>query len=137
MSAVVRYADPEPSGLATLVGGLIEQNLGRDAARERLLRPSLVSILAPDAGVGITVRIDPGSVLVIGGVDPRAPVALAADSGRLLALTAAPLRFGLPDPLRPEGRAVIGDIVCRRVRVRGMISHPRRVARLTMLLSVR
>ena len=137
MTAAVQYADAEPSGLATLVGGLIEQNLARDPARQRLLRPSLASIVAPDAGVGITLRIDPGRVLVIGGQDPRAPVAVSADSERLLALTAAPLRFGLPDPLRPQGRAVIGDILAGRVRVRGMISHPLRLARLTMLLSVR
>ena len=86
--------------------------------------------------MGITLRIDPGSVLVIGGDDRRATVSVTADSGRLLALTATPLRFGLPDPLRPEGRAVIGDIVSGRIRVRGMLVHLRRLARLTMLLSV-
>ena len=30
----------EPSGLAAMLGGLIDQNLARDPARERLLRPS-------------------------------------------------------------------------------------------------
>jgi hypothetical protein len=136
VSVPVTYADADPNGLATLVGGLIEQNLARDPARERLLRPTLVGIEAPDAGVGITVRIDPGGILIIDGADRRARVTIKADAAQLLALTSAPLRLGLPDPLRDEGRAVIRQLLGRRLRVRGLISHPLAVARLTMLLSV-
>jgi len=133
----VRLADPEPSGLAELVGGLLRQNLARDPSRERLLRPSTVTIDAADADVAITVRIAPGRVLVRDGAEPRASLALATDSARLLALTAAPLRFGFPDPFAAPGRAVYADLAARRIRIRGLVSHPLRLARLTMLLSVR
>jgi hypothetical protein len=137
VSAEVVFADAEPSGLASLLGGLIEQNLARDPARERLLTPSLVAIDAPDAGVAITLRIDPHRILVIDGADAHASIGVTGDSARLLALTAAPLRFGFPDPLRPGGRAALADVATGRVKVRGMLSHPRGVARLTMLLSAR
>ena len=137
MSARVIYADAEPSGLASLLGGLIEQNLARDPARERLLKPSLVAITAPDAGVAVTLRIDAHRVVVIEGSDDAAAIEVSADSARLLALTAAPLRFGLPDPLRPEGRAALLDVVSGRVNIRGLLTHLRGVARLTMLLSAR
>lgn len=129
------YTDPEPSGLAALLGGLIEQNLVRVPAREGLLRPALVSIAAPDAGVTVTLRIDAGRVLVMGGREPAAHLRIEADAARLLAMTAAPLRWGLPDALRAEGRSVIRDLLARRVRIRGLFSHPRRLMRLTMLLS--
>jgi hypothetical protein len=132
----VAYGNEEPSGLAAMVGGLIEQNLERDPARRRLLRPSSATITVPDAGVAITVRTSPVGVEVTDGADPGATIAITADSERLLGLTSAPLRFGLPDPLDPRGRAVLRDVLSGRVRIRGMLTHPRGLARLSSLLSV-
>ncbi len=130
------YGSDEPSGLASMVGGLIGQNLERDPSRLRLLRPSSATITVPDAGVIITVRTSRGEVEVREGADPDAHLAITADSERLLALTSAPLRFGLPDVLDARGRAVLGDVLSRRVRIRGLLRHPRRLARLSSLLSV-
>ena len=135
--SVVVYADPAPSGLASMLGGLIEQNLARDPARGRLLRPGVFAIEAPDAGAAVTLHVGSGGVRVEGGVDPAAPVRVRADSARLLAIAGAPLRFGLPDPLRAEGRAVVASILRRRVRIAGLLRHPVLVARLTALLSAR
>ena len=134
MSVVL--VDREPNGLATMLAGLIEQNLARDPARRRLLHPVLVSITAPDAAVSATVRIERERVEVGDGADATAELAIVADSSALLALTAAPLRFGLPDPLRPAGRAVLRDVLAKRVRIRGMLAHPRVLARVSSLLSV-
>jgi len=132
----VGYADDEPNGLATLVGHLIEQNLARDPARRRLLRPAVATIAAPDAGVSITIVLTPGGVRIADGTATQAHVGITTDSHRLLALTAAPLRFGLPDAFDPRGRAVLRDVLARRVRIQGLLSHPRRLARLSTLLSV-
>ena len=119
-----------------MVGGLIDQNLERDPSRLRLLRSSSATITVPDAGVAITVRTGPGEVEIRDGADPGAQLAITADSERLLSLTAAPLRFGLPDVFDARGRAVLRDVVSGRVRIRGMVAHPRRLARLSSLLSV-
>jgi hypothetical protein len=132
----VVYGDDEPSGLATMVGGLIEQNIERDPSRRRLLRPALTSITVPDVGVAITVRTGAGGVEVRDGADATAQIAITADSVKLLELTSAPLRFGLPDLFDPRGRAVLCNVVSRRVRIRGLLRHPRRLARLSALLSV-
>jgi hypothetical protein len=132
----VEYADAEPSGLASMLGGLIEQNLERDPSRARLLRPAVASIAAPDAGVSVMLRLEPKRVLVADGTGD-AHVRIAADSTKLLELTAAPLRFGFPDALSREGRAVLRDVLSGRVRIGGLVAHPARLARLTMLLSVR
>ena len=126
----------DPSGLAELLAGLLEQNLAREPARAAHLRPSLVVLAAPDAGVAVTVRLAPGSVHVADGVAPDAHLRIVADADRLLALAAAPLRAGLPDLLHREGRGAIADIVTGRVRVRGLVRHPVRLARFTTLLSV-
>jgi hypothetical protein len=100
------------------------------------VRPSLVVLAAPDAGVAVTVRLAPGSVRVADGVAPDAHLRVVADADRLLALAAVPLRAGLPDLLHREGRATIADLVTGRVRVHGLVRHPVRLARFTSLLSV-
>jgi hypothetical protein len=131
----VTYADDEPNGLAAMLGGLVGQNLARDPARRRLLRPCVAAFTVPDADVGATLRISREGVEVANHADARAHVSVTADADRLLALAAAPLRFGLPDPFRRDGRAALRAIATREVRVEGMLLHPRRLQRLDRLLS--
>ncbi|MGZ5290159.1 MAG: hypothetical protein ACXWE5_11805 [Actinomycetota bacterium] len=131
----VRFVDAEPNGLASMVGGLIEQNLARDRSRARLLTGGAATLVAPDAGVEVTVRLGPREVVVANGADPAADLVVTAASGRLLALAGAPLRLGLPDGLTTEGRAVLRDLAARRVTIEGMGTHPGLLRRLTMLLS--
>ena len=132
----VTVVAPEPSGLASMVAELIEQNLARDPGRRRLLHASVAVLEAPDAEVTVFLRIDPERVRVGDGDVPDAHLRIRADSGRLLDLTTAPLRFGLPDLLAPEGRAIVRDLFAGRLRIRGLMRHPRRLAMLTKLLSV-
>lgn len=131
----VHYDHPDPKGLASMLGELIAQNLARDPARHRLLRPSLVAVLARDAGVSVTIRIAPGDVLVMGRGDRAAPIRIRASGRDLLAMAAAPLRSGLPDPLHREGRAVLFAIARGDVRIHGLVRRLPAVRRFTMLLS--
>ena len=132
----VTVVGPEPSGLASMVAELIEQNLARDPRRHRFLHHLVAVLDAPDAEVTVFLRIDPEGVRVGDGDVPDAHVRIRAESGRLLDLTTAPLRFGLPDVLAPEGRAIVRDLLARHVRIKGLLRHPLRLARLTELLSV-
>ena len=132
----VTVVSPEPSGLASLVAELIGQNLERAPERRARLRPSVVVLDAPDAEVTVVLRIGSGEVRVGDGDVPDAHVRVRGDAERLLDLTTVPLRFGFPDVFRPEGRAVIGHLLRRRIRVGGLVMHPIRVARLNELLNV-
>lgn len=134
--AVVVLADAEPSGLARMLAGLIESNLARDPERGRLLRPTTVVIDAADAGVAVTVRLSPGRVAIANGAAGRADIRIRAAAHDLLALANAPLRLGLPDPLRPRGRAMLRDVLAGRVRISGMLAHSAALARFARLLSV-
>jgi hypothetical protein len=112
----VVLTDAEPNGLARMLAGLLEANLARRPERAMLLRRGVVEVDAADAAVAVTVRLDEGR-------------------HDLLALSAAPLRLGFPDPLRPGGRAVLRRIASRRVRVSGMVRHPVVLSRFSRLLS--
>jgi len=127
---------PEGAGLAGLVIGLLEQNLERDPSRRRLLRGGQVVIAATDAEAAVRVELVPGLPWIAGG-SLGAPVEVRAPSVALMALAAVPLRFGLPDILSQDGRRVVGGILRRTIRVRGLVRHLATVRRLTMLLSAR
>jgi hypothetical protein len=126
----------DPSGLAELLAGLLSRQLAREPGRAALLQPSVVVLSMPDAGVAVTVDLSPGRVRVVDGVAASAHIRVVASADRVLALAAAPLRAGLPDPLHREGRAALADVLRGRVRVHGIVRHPRRLARFTALLSV-
>ena len=126
----------ESGGIRELIEGLVRQNIGRDPSR-RLRRRDVVAIEAVDAGVAVSLRSSDGTILVTDGRDPDARVVVSASSTKLLELAAAPLRFGLPDAFSRDGRALIWDLLTRRIRVRGLIRHLGTVRRLNTLLSAR
>ena len=126
-----------PSGLATMLQDLVEQNLRRDPARRRLLRRGVAVLEVPDAGVAVTLVMAPEAVRVRDGHDPRATLRIRADGDRLLSLAAVPLRFGVPDPFSHDGRRVLLDLLVGRVRVRGLFTALPTLRRTTMLLSAR
>jgi hypothetical protein len=131
----VHYDHPDPKGITSMLGELIAQNLARDPARHRLLRPARVTVHARDAGVAVTIVLAPGDVLLIGSGDRSAPIRIHASGRDLLARAAAPLRFGLPDPLDRHGRAVLLAMARGDVRIHGLLVRLPAVRRFTMLLS--
>lgn len=132
----VTFSDAEPNGLAELVGGLIEANLGMHPSRRALLRPSRIRLTGRDADVTISLALGDGNVIVSNGPGPRPHLHVEADASALLALASAPLRFGLPDALRAEGRAVLRSLLRSELRVVGLLRHPLRLSRFSRLLSV-
>ena len=132
----VEFVAAKPSGLATLIGGLIEANLAAHPERSSLLRPAVVGLVAIDAGVAITLRIAPREVTVVDGLAGRPEVVIEADSDTLTELSSVPLRLGFPDPTTGEGRAVAGKLVKGELKVRGLARHPGILSRLNRLLSV-
>jgi hypothetical protein len=136
VSATVEYADEEPNGLASIIGGLIEANLEQHPEREALLKPAVIGITAPDVGVSITLQIAPGRVGIANGLQGKPHLLVQADSDLLIGLSSVPLRFGLPDNMTKDGRAVTGSLLKGRIKVRGMTRHVGRLARLNKLLSV-
>ncbi len=134
----VEATSEEPNGLAELLAGLLEANLAREPSRRALLEPSRrIGIAATDAEVAVTLELSNEGVRVRNGLELPLDVTVRATSAELLALSSAPLRFGLPDPVHPQGREAILGLARGRIRIRGMARHPRTIARLERLLSVR
>ena len=133
---VVTYGSADPTGIAELVGRLLEGNLAAHPERAALLHPAVVEIRATDAGVAVVLELSPGRILIEGAADARRDVVISASSADLLGVAAAPMLGGLPDPRRRDGRAVLGAILARRIRISGLVRHLGTVRRFARLLSV-
>ncbi|HWC32382.1 MAG TPA: hypothetical protein VG709_04565, partial [Actinomycetota bacterium] len=134
---LVRYLDDEPSGLAMMLGGLLEANIDAHPERRRLLSPpATVGIVATDAGVAMTLHVSPAGVTVANGLAGSPAIVVRTDSETLTDLSSVPLRLGLPDATKPAGRAVLGKLRSRSLTVSGMFTHPVLLSRLNRLLSV-
>ena len=120
-----------------MLGGLIEANLGSHPERRSLLKPGVVSIVATDADVAITIRLSPSLVTIASGLTARPQLVIRTDSATLTELTSTPLRLGLPDPATPAGRDVLGKLRSGELKVEGMVLHAGLLSRLNRLLSVR
>jgi hypothetical protein len=136
---VVRYLDPEPNGLAGMLGGLIEGNLKAHPDRARLViqgKHATYSVVATDVAMAASIRFSPKGVAVRNGVVGRPDVMIETDTDTMLALSTVPLRFGLPDPVSAEGRDVDRKLFKRELRVRGLLRHPWKLARLNRVMSI-
>ncbi len=118
-------------------GGLIQGNLDAHPDRIELLsKPATYAIVAPDVDVAVSIRLKDGSVTVRNGLVGRPDIVITADSDGLLGLSSVPLRFGLPDAATKEGREVTRKLLKRELKVKGLLMHPLKLARLNKLLSV-
>ena len=134
---MVEYADAEPNGLAEMLGGLIQANLEQHPDREALLRPAVIAIKAPDAEVSVTITVLPGKVTVHNGRQKTpAQLDVTSDSTTLIELSSVPLRFGLPDSMTKDGRAINLKLLKGEIKVKGMLTHLGTLARFNKLLSV-
>jgi hypothetical protein len=137
MSVPIHYLDPDPAGLTAMLGGILEGNLKDHPERARLLSPPMVaSIRVPDAGTEVSLRFTAERIQVRTGPVSRPDVVVQADSEMLMSLSTVPLRFGLPDLGTKDGRHVIGQLLRRKLRIKGALWHPGKLARLNKLLSV-
>lgn len=129
--------DPGAGGLGEMLAGLVSANLEQHPSRERFLKGARgeVNVEATDAGTACGLRFEAGR-LTVGVPSARPHLRISTTSDLLMSLTTVPLRFGLPDALRRDGRKVTGHLAARRLRVVGMFRHLGLLRRVQSLISV-
>jgi hypothetical protein len=130
--------EPEVEGLGVMLADLVRGNLAADPGRARLLAGARgrVNVRVPDAEVAVGLEFQDGALHVRPRPLPDARLDITTDAETLMGLSTVPLRLGMPDLARPEGRAVLGKMLRGELRVRGMLRGLPLLARLQRLLSV-
>jgi hypothetical protein len=138
MTVTVEYPNTEPNGLASMLGGIMEGNLAVHPERERLLTDVCTyGIRAPDVDVAVSIRLAPGKITVRNGIVGKPDILVQADSDTLVGLSSVPLKFGLPGIGTKEGREINKKLLKGQLKVKGLLLHPRKLATLNKLLTVR
>jgi hypothetical protein len=138
MAEVVLAAGDEASGLASMMGTLLAQNVERLPARLQDFRrvQSDVLIDVRDLGESITLSFNGDRCTIFNGRAGRPRVSIATDSDTLMGLSMLHIgALGLPNYFDEPGRNVLRAMRTGKLRIRGM-HHLPTLNRITRLFSV-
>src|SRR5579884_2800950 len=121
----VELGSLEDGGVAPAIMAIVDRGV-----RER---PDLARALEAEIELNIEERYPPvrivfapGTVLVEDGVAPAPDLRVSGTLPDLVSLMVAPVVGGLPNPIAAKGRAALGMVALRRVKVEGRITLLRR-----------
>lgn len=130
----------EDNGLASMLAGLVEQNLADHPLKRRAFErmKGRVAIVVEDAGVAMTLEFDRGSLRVHDGIAGIPDVTVRADADDVMNMNLVELepRFGLPDPRGKVFQQISKATREGRVRIYGMLLHIPLMLRLQTIMSV-
>ena len=135
MDLVVTTADAPPLG--QMIADLVRTNIQKEPARAHLVNgvAGRININATDVESTIGLLFT-GSAVRIGDALPAPDLEVVCDSATLMELANVRLRFGRPDPMTPEGRAILTKMMHKDLVVHGMLKHPKLLTRLQKLFTV-
>ncbi len=136
--SVILDQGAEDNGFAGMLADLMRQNMEQHPDKARIfgwLKGS-VAITARDAEVSLTLFFNRGSCVVFDGVVGKPDLQIEADSEMILNLSNVPLRFGLPDLLKPAGQGLVKQLLSRQLKIQGLPFHALTLLLLTNVLSV-
>ena len=135
----------EDNDLGRWLGSSLERGLQASAARARAFRAlrGSVAFVAPDRKLSVTLRFDHGLCSILEGLVGTVDVTLCADFAELsrlaqlmpasLSWSRPALREGLGQAL-PSWAWMLGSLLDGRLRIYGLLAHPRFVGRILLLL---
>jgi hypothetical protein len=138
-SALVDYADKEPSAFASMLGGLIEANVKSRPEKEsdfaRLI--AKVGIWVTDIDEGVTLDFKGGRMTVHNGLESQRTITIRADAQTVMSLSNLKIGlFGLPVYYDEVGRGVAGKLLRGKLKIDGMLPNVVTLNAVTRIFSV-
>lgn len=139
MAKIEISPDVEDGGMATMIADIIKGNLQEKPQREKDFNALSGNIYmhAEDAEVDMTLVFKKGSLAVHNGKVGKPKISIVTDSTTLLDLANIDVKLGLPYYFDAAGLGVISKIVTRKLKIKGLVTHPIKLTRFTKLMSVR
>jgi len=128
---------PDTPPLGQMIADLVRSNIESEPRRAHLVNgvAGRININATDVESEIGLLFT-GTGLRIGPALPAPDLEIVCDSGTLMELANVRLRLGRPDPMTPEGRAILTKMMHKQLVVHGMMTHPKLLTRLQKLFTV-
>jgi hypothetical protein len=136
---VVGYADSEPSAFASMLGGLIEANVGSRPEKQKDFESlaAKVGIFVTDIDEGVTLDFRSGSLVVHNGLEPRRDITIRAEAGTVMSLSNLKIGlFGMPVYYDEVGRGVALKLLQGKLRIDGLLGNIATLNTVTRIFSV-
>jgi hypothetical protein len=105
-------------GLAPAIMAIVERGVTRRPDQARALGIE-VELRMEESYPPVRIVFDPGGVLVEDGPAHAPALCISGALSDLVALLVVPLVGGVPSPMNARGRAALGMLASRRVRIQG------------------
>ena len=122
----VELGEVAAGGLAPAIMAIVDRGVHRRPAMARRLQAEIELNLA-DAYPPVRIQFGEDRVLVEDGAVPSPDLRVTGTLPDLVGLLVAPLVGGLPNPVNRRGRAALGMVAGRRVRVEGRLGLMRQL----------
>lgn len=120
--------------LQGLLAGTIEKSESRQALYKSM--KGVIAINLPDIEAAVTLVFQQGRMTMEAGITKNPAIVITTSAALVTDLNMLTVRWGLPYYFDEAGRRVIGHIFSGRLKIKGLLSHPVLLTRLTILMSV-
>jgi hypothetical protein len=135
----VDYADAEPSAFASMLGGLIEANVGGrpDKQKDFQALEARVGIWVTDIDEGVTLDFKKGHLVVHNGLESKRDMTIRTDAYTVMSLSNLRIGlFGMPIYYDEVGRGVAAKLVQGKLRIDGLLGNLATLNTVTRIFSV-
>ena len=135
----VEYADSEPSAFASMLGGLIDANVGSRPEKQKDFDSleARVGIWVTDIDEGVTLDFQKGHLLVHNGLEPKRDITIRAEADTVMNLSNLRIGlFGMPVYYDEVGRSVAAKLVRGKLRIEGLLGNLATLNTVTRIFSV-
>lgn len=123
---------------AGILANLLAENLTQHPEKRRVFErmQGRVAIDLEDIEAAVTLAFASGKLRIGEGIDGSPEITIRTTSDRVMDLNALRIVGGLPWYFDEAGRRVLGHLFSGRLKIRGLLSHPVLLTRLTKIMSV-
>lgn len=121
-----------------IVQELLSRNIERSETKYATYKKmrGIAVIDLSDIETAISLHFNRGSLTIEPGVSPGAAIHIRTSSDQVVDLSVLNIRWGLPYYFNQAGRNVLGLIFSGKIRIKGLLTHPILLTRLTIVMSV-
>jgi predicted transport protein len=121
-----------------IVQDLLTGNIEKSEAKYVVYKKmrGIAAINLQDIETAISLHFNHGKLTIEQGVSPDSAVVITTQSDKVMDLNMLRVRWGLPYYFDEAGRNVLGLLLGGKIKIKGLLSHPVLLTRLTIIMSV-
>ena len=121
-----------------IISELLSSNMEQKAEKMGTFKSmyGVVAIDLVDIETAITLIFAGGKLRIVPGIVGKPDIVIKTDSDKIIGLNSISIKFGLPYYFDEAGMTVIKQLVSGELKIKGLLTHPFLLTKLTKIMSV-